>query len=244
MAGTFYASPTEKCTRYWALSGIYAAIGILILVINDGVLRHLALIIGNNLLIAGLILKWCGIRTFYKKPVGNAGWLMGATFFVLFALFLFLGASVTSRGALASTTILIALASGFYEIWTGSGVRHSFARALTLVAIGLLLLCHAFRIFTSLLPIEGFLPTANSTLAAMVLYLIPTAGSLLLSTGLLLLYFERIVADKHYLATHDELTGMLNRRAIVAGGEREVAVAIRMQQPIAVAFVDIDHFKQ
>jgi diguanylate cyclase (GGDEF)-like protein len=53
-----------------------------------------------------------------------------------------------------------------------------------------------------------------------------------------------VVADKHHLATHDELTGTLNRRAIVAGGEREVAVAARLRRPLAVAYVDIDRFKQ
>jgi diguanylate cyclase (GGDEF)-like protein len=52
------------------------------------------------------------------------------------------------------------------------------------------------------------------------------------------------VADKHHLATHDELTGLLNRRAINAGGDREVRLATRLNLPVAVAFVDIDHFKQ
>jgi diguanylate cyclase (GGDEF)-like protein len=76
------------------------------------------------------------------------------------------------------------------------------------------------------------------------MYLVPLAGTLLYATGLLLLYFERMVQEKHHLATHDELTGLLNRRAIVAGGEREIAVAARNRQSLAVAFIDIDFFKQ
>ncbi|MGZ3252826.1 MAG: GGDEF domain-containing protein, partial [Burkholderiaceae bacterium] len=76
------------------------------------------------------------------------------------------------------------------------------------------------------------------------LYLVPLGGSLLYGTGLLLLYFERIVEEKHHLATHDELTGMLNRRAIVSGGEREVAMALRNHQPLTIAFVDVDFFKR
>jgi diguanylate cyclase (GGDEF)-like protein len=58
------------------------------------------------------------------------------------------------------------------------------------------------------------------------------------------MYFERIVAEKHHLATHDELTGMLNRRAIVAGGEREVSMALRNHQQLTIAFVDVDYFKR
>jgi diguanylate cyclase (GGDEF)-like protein len=86
-------------------------------------------------------------------------------------------------------------------------------------------------------------PNSNSPLSVILLYFAPIVGTLLFSNGLLLLYFERVVADKHHLATHDELTGLLNRRAINSGGDREVRLATRLKLPVAIAFVDIDHFK-
>lgn len=77
-----------------------------------------------------------------------------------------------------------------------------------------------------------------------ILYLVPLAGTLLYATSLLLLYFERIVGENRHLATHDELTGLLNRRAIVSAGEREIAVALRNRQSLAIAFVESDFFKR
>jgi len=45
------------------------------------------------------------------------------------------------------------------------------------------------------------------------------------------------------LATHDELTGLLNRRALMALLQREVAHSRRLQTPLAVLMFDLDHFK-
>jgi diguanylate cyclase (GGDEF)-like protein len=45
-------------------------------------------------------------------------------------------------------------------------------------------------------------------------------------------------------ASHDELTGMLNRKAILAALSIEMKRAVRDSMTIAVALVDLDHFKQ
>lgn len=47
----------------------------------------------------------------------------------------------------------------------------------------------------------------------------------------------------HHLATEDELTGLLNRRAFVATLEEEIRRSTRSREPLAVAFLDIDGFK-
>ncbi len=45
-------------------------------------------------------------------------------------------------------------------------------------------------------------------------------------------------------ATHDPLTGMLNRRAILDQLQKELALAARHGNAVAVGICDIDHFKQ
>jgi diguanylate cyclase (GGDEF)-like protein len=45
------------------------------------------------------------------------------------------------------------------------------------------------------------------------------------------------------LATRDELTGLLNRRAVLERLRAELLVRRRPQQPLALALIDIDHFK-
>lgn len=45
------------------------------------------------------------------------------------------------------------------------------------------------------------------------------------------------------LASHDELTGALNRRALMAGLERERVRAERSGAPFSIGMMDLDHFK-
>ena len=45
------------------------------------------------------------------------------------------------------------------------------------------------------------------------------------------------------LASHDELTGSLNRRALMAGLDRERARAERSGAPFSIGMIDLDHFK-
>jgi diguanylate cyclase (GGDEF)-like protein len=47
----------------------------------------------------------------------------------------------------------------------------------------------------------------------------------------------------HHLADHDALTGLLNRRALVARLHESVAQARPQHQPLALIFLDMDHFK-
>lgn len=58
---------------------------------------------------------------------------------------------------------------------------------------------------------------------------------------------EQALADSHremaYLAYHDVLTGLSNRRHFLERFEQELARARREQEPLSLLIVDIDHFK-
>jgi diguanylate cyclase (GGDEF)-like protein len=245
MAGVYFAAPREKCTRYWALSETLIAAGILLIVVNVSISNYVLLLLGYNSLAWGSILQLWGTQAFYKKqPSTKLGWLIGIAFFLLFGLLLIMKLPVSERLLLLSATMLLLLVLNSRELWIGPETGKSFGNILTLGAAGLLILNNVFRIGALLLLPQDFLPTTHSPAGVGALYLIPLGGTLLYGTGLVLLYFERIVEEKHHLATHDELTGMLNRRAIVAGGEREVAMALRNHQPLTIAFVDVDFFKR
>lgn len=244
MAGIFYAAPTEHCTRFWALSGVSFAVGVLMVVLNAGAPRPLILMLGNSTLILGLVLQWCGIRAFFQKAQARTGWVVWLLFVMLFALLLVRNAGVGARALLSAVFILVLLLVNLYEMWTGPGSRTTFARKLTIGSLLLLVISYSGRVLATAVNTSELLPSSSNTLAVVLIYFVPIAGTLLFCNGLLLLYFERVIADKHHLATHDELTGLLNRRALVAGGERELRLAQRMGTSITVALADVDHFKQ
>ncbi|MEC4718483.1 GGDEF domain-containing protein [Noviherbaspirillum sp. CPCC 100848] len=244
MAGIFYAAPTETCTRFWALSGVSFAIGVLMVVLNAGAPRPLILIVGNSTLILGLVLQWCGIRAFFQKTQARTGWVLWLLFVMLFILLVVRDSGIGARALLSAVFVLVMLLVTLVEMWTGPGSRTTFARKLTVGSLLLLVISYSGRVVATVVNTSELLPSSSNTLAVVLIYFVPIAGTLLFCNGLLLLYFERVIADKHHLATHDELTGLLNRRALVAGGERELRLAQRMHTPITVALADIDLFKQ
>lgn len=73
---------------------------------------------------------------------------------------------------------------------------------------------------------------------------IGTFTAMMISLGLVLLSKERSEALLQRLALRDVLTGILNRRAILEQFAKELERARRDSAFLAVAMVDIDHFKQ
>lgn len=73
------------------------------------------------------------------------------------------------------------------------------------------------------------------------------ATTIALLSGLTVLYVHLITQAEerlHELATTDSLTGLMNRRSILAALEREQAVRERKPHPTSVLLIDIDHFKK
>lgn len=62
--------------------------------------------------------------------------------------------------------------------------------------------------------------------------------------GFILMSKQRDDARMERLATTDDLTGLLNRRAFFARAEAARLLALRLRQPITLLMLDIDHFKQ
>jgi diguanylate cyclase (GGDEF)-like protein len=243
MTGAHLAARRERSTRYWAMASILIVIGVLIMIAGGG-RQPLLLLVGNGCLVFGAIAQFWGLQVFYKQTGGRLGWLIGAGFCTLFALLLLTEAPKFARIMLLSSTLLLVLGLSVRVLLAGLQSRRTFGSLLTLGGIGLLVLNNIARIAAVLGQDPELLPMSQSAMRISVMYLVPLGGIFLYATGLLLLYFERLVDEKHQLATHDELTGLLNRRAIVAAGEREVALAIRNRQPLTVAYLDIDFFKR
>ena len=170
--------------------------------------------------------------------------MIGAAFCLLFAALLVSGAASLQRVVLLSATLLVVLALSCRVLLAGKESHRTYGSILTLGGIGLLMLNNVARIATAIQHGPEFSPLGQSPAGVAVLFLVPLGGIFLYATGLLLLYFERLIDEKHQLATHDELTGLLNRRAIVAAGNREVTLALRNRQPLTVAYLDVDCFKR
>ena len=83
-----------------------------------------------------------------------------------------------------------------------------------------------------------------SNLKQTVSFSIGTFTAMMISLGLVLLAKERSESLLQHMALRDGLTGMLNRRAILERFSTELERSRRDGSYLAVAMVDIDHFKQ
>ncbi|WP_367380731.1 diguanylate cyclase [Stenotrophomonas cyclobalanopsidis] len=61
--------------------------------------------------------------------------------------------------------------------------------------------------------------------------------------ALVLLLLERLLVDLRRAARTDGLTGLLNRSAVLADGTDQLQQVRRLQRPLAVLLLDVDHFK-
>lgn len=124
----------------------------------------------------------------------------------------------------------------YFGIIMIAGAAGSLPRALILATIT----CIAYGAFT-LLYEPGTAPL-GSVLLRMPFFLVVT-----LFYGLMGEFAERERRDKErlvYAATHDELTGMPNRRHILEALTRALEEAKRFESPLSCAIMDIDNFKR
>lgn len=255
MAGVFLSTPTERCTRYWALSGALGALSMCLLVLvyagASGAWRPIGLLLGNTCLFASCIAAWSGLRSFYQRPARWWPWLLIVVYAVSFSILLALDASFTQRSYLAIGAMQLVFFLVLFEFRMGlSGpqasryARWSFGRGIGFASVALLSAAYIARLALSLSHPELFEPPRMSDLGVALIYLIPLGGSLLFSAALLMLYFERLVADKQRLATEDELTRTLNRRELMRCGEQMLRDTLAKGRSLTLAFIDVDHFKQ
>lgn len=244
MAGVFLATPTEKSTRYWALAGCYVALGTLIAILNGREERPIILIAGAALIMIGLTYQWHGLLAFYKRSVPRWSWSICVTYIVLLALGMYLEASLLQRSILFSSTTLLIHVLSFRAMWEGqNGAPQTFVQRLAQGANILLMIGNVLKLWSASFQIHTSLPATESSYDVIIGLVIPAVGTGMFAVGLLLLYFERTIEENRHLATHDELSKLFNRRAIVAAGERELELSLRLQRSLTVAFIDIDLFK-
>ncbi|MET3431051.1 diguanylate cyclase (GGDEF)-like protein [Herbaspirillum seropedicae] len=255
MAGLFMNMPKEHCTRLWALSGLCGAAGICLMLLGynhmGGVWNPLALLAGNTGLFSCCLLAWAGLRSFYQRRTGWWPWLLVGFYAFLFSLLLLYQVSFTQRSYLALVALQLTFWLALGEFARGMSGPHaqryarwSFGRCIGIVSLLIFISTHVARFVLSFSHPELFIPPAMSNIGVALIYLIPLSGSLLFSVSLMMIYFERLLADRQRLATEDQLTGALNRRELVRCGELLLARAVERKSVLALAFIDVDHFKQ
>lgn len=244
MFGLYLAARRDPCTRYWSIASALVAIGVILPFpfIATG-LSLAAIWLGTSAIVAGLIWMWQGTRVFFDRRARAWGWAL-AWGHALFVAAIFVVSDET-LWRITSFAISVTIAVGLimFEVVRGDGGPMTTARRIVVFAYGITLAPVIIRAGILLGTGQQMTPLTDSTLNVTMLYLLPMAGGLLSSVGMLLMYFERTIDEKDYLANHDELTRLYNRRALTEAGKAALAAAASRGRPVTLLLIDIDHFK-
>ncbi|MGE0667980.1 MAG: diguanylate cyclase [Sphingomonadales bacterium] len=244
MAGLYVAARRDACTRYWAIASTLVAVGVIAPFPFTGTpFRLLAMAIGTTAIVAGLVWMWWGMRVFFgRRPNPIGWWLIGIHALIFVGAFVVIPETQV-RVVVFALAVGIAVTLIVLEVWRGSGEKLTVARRLVVFAYVMTLAPIIVRAAVLLGTGTRMSPTTDNTFNVMMLYLLPMAGGLLSSVGTLLMYFERTIEEKDYLASHDELTRLYNRRAFTEQGMLALAAAEKQGRPASMLLIDIDHFK-
>ena len=139
-------------------------------------------------------------------------------------------------GPLADTPVM---SRGLQRVsaWVGRLGAFRATLAVTLVA------CAASVGLTWLWLILSGHPTMGNALWISMLVPVPLSLAFGGVSFYLLVALERARSRVQELAMADPLTGLGNRRRFVAAAKRELDLAARYRQPLAIMLLDVDHFK-
>ncbi|HEY6896526.1 MAG TPA: diguanylate cyclase [Rhodocyclaceae bacterium] len=185
---------------------------------------------------------WCGIRYFLRQAPKHtpSAWAMAAL-----ALLLSTMAAIwlarSEGNSLALMAIATVSAACAYELL---GRQHSLAKGASRF-VGALFAFNALFFFALAYLLAVANPNAGAVLRPLQLAI--SAESLILligwNFGVVMMAMQRYLGMAIELATHDDLTGVLNRRAFGERARQQLLLSERGGPPPSLLALDLDHFK-
>ena len=225
----------------WALAPVAWVTAAVLLGMRGFIPDFASIVLGNVLTVAGSVLFYLGCKRFYGQP--GSQWRWGAAVLAEAVVLTWMThvAPWPAGRMVVFTAMMLAVFGSNLHFMARHGEPRFPARLVNCVLvlqIGVLLV----RLMAAL---TG---QASNQLLDTSLIQIVYLGSyamfvLMLSIGAVLLATDRLTRELEHLATHDALTGALNRRAILQRCADEVERCRRFGKGLAVLMLDLDHFK-
>ena len=201
-------------------------------------------ILANSVFITATLLAIMGMRRFYGLTLPRKGMVLTGCVALLAFLYWFTFAQPFFNLRLAVMALLGTALFGHLAWLPLRQGRRSIGSVLTSVAFAWTALSCLLRM-TSIVTDMDRPSSLLDPGALQAIYLSSFNISLLLgSIGFILLINERLRFTLEYRASHDALTGVLNRGAFFKLAQEAFERSQRHTAPLSVALLDLDHFKQ
>lgn len=228
--------------RQWAAMPAVWIMGAILYLVPPPVVGQLALLVANGCVLAGFGLFHLGCRHFLGVRRMERPFAL-----ILAALVAVLGWFTWSWPSYPSRLVVVTAAIAALHAWTLALLWRRGTRSLATYLVQCTLLVHLVILLVRLQTAVVSRGAAGDLMEPSGVHTFYIGAYvftvLLLSIGAVLLATERMRTEFEHMATHDGLTGALNRRAILAFCEEEHARALRQPQPFSLLMLDLDHFK-
>ena len=237
--------PSFDAARFWTATAFAAAAGAAFamgrVVFTDSLLPLLA---GGTLLILASCLAAMGIRRFFGQPVSWRGTaLITGLSFAGLCFFIFAYDSMPARISIYTVGQVLPLAlTSKLLLAPLDGRQNSGARLAGVISI-LIIGLYVLRLLGGLTHVGGEFSFIHFTQLQSGLILVLVFLSMALNFGFLLMAMDRLRNEVADLALLDDLTGVGNRRHLLARLTEECAGSERSGAPFALMVIDLDGFK-
>lgn len=227
----------------WRIGTLLQAMGCVLLALQNWMPLGLVLPMANALLMLGVAAYWRALRQFYGLA---DSWLLLLPV-ALGTLGVYWFAAVTpdlpSRVVVASAAWFVLLSGCVLTVGRhGRGERAMSRKVLAWIfgTVALFMLARMAH-YGLRSQVQSMLDNADwmNLATPMIAAIMPVIGT----TAFLLLCSQRITRQWELAASTDYLTGLANRRTLAAMGEARMQAAGPRRDRLAVAVIDIDHFK-
>jgi diguanylate cyclase (GGDEF)-like protein len=236
----------SQALRWWGSGLLLYALGLVVTLMAVLGARSVALTVGNGLITAAPVLCAIGVLAHTRMRL-HFGWMSAGVAATLAVLawnnFGFAPSAMVNLAAPSVMAVVMFLLGAFVVLREGpreSAMANQFLAAIMVVAVA----TWVMRIAAMYTAIQG--SNDLERIDAIVSFF--AIAQMVTGVGATLALFwidvRLMQAELSRVAHTDEVTGLPNRRAILARFKEEVARAARRKEKLAIAILDLDHFKR
>lgn len=241
--------PNLQAARFWTASALVAALGAAVAMTRGAIdpearlLMLVPLLIGGSILVFAICLAAMGIKQFYGKPMSwRSTALIVSLNFVGLAYFVWqdnMAMRILIYSFFQSVPIVMTLP---LLMSRENRQKHPGAYMAGMIAV-MMIAVYVVRSAAALLQIGGNVSLIDFNQTQAVLILVLVFLSMMWNFGFLLMTIDRLRAEVADLAMFDDLTGVANRRQLLARLDEECARSGRTSDAFALLMIDLDGFK-
>lgn len=242
--GSLIRSAVPGVRRWCAGYGLLAAAAVWIMLGGSG--PNAIEIVGVTFAtLSAVLLLVQGTREFSgARPVRRDELAAAIVIFVLLVYFTCVSSNANVRGVLISVALIYGrIAVGALALRHASRDATRYAGRLVAGAAWLGALVYIVRIVAIVIGVAPQLTFLEPSLWNVVFLGLAIVTLPCMSVGMVMLAHDQILQKMEMLATFDELTGALTRRAFMAKANVLCAHALKKGRPLSIAILDIDRFK-